>query len=497
MSTVLLNRPLAALTLAAALALPGLTAAQALEPAILNSQTRHEGEFGGETVSYQALVERTALPASDETPAVEMVSFAYLRDPAPQTGERPVIFLFNGGPGAASSWLHMGAMGPVRINAPLDPASPVPDGQAPVANPHSLIDVADLVFLDPPGTGFSRVAEGSEPGALYSFNGDAEIFVRFIETWLADHDRTDAPVFVLGESYGTMRAAAIAGLMAERSPLDGVILMGQAVNMIETSQRRGNMLSYATNLSTLAGIAAYHDQVDTEGQSIPDFIDTVQDWAMGDYLAALLRRNQLSADERTAVAVQLEAYTGLPADTYLANGLIFSKMRALGTLLADEGRVMAMYDARYTAPAPQPGGGYVDPYGAVSALVPAALATHFSDTLGLDLPFETYVAIDRNASPNWTYDRTGGMGGPFDDYYYTGMLEAAFAANPDFRLMIGTGRYDLTTTLGPARYLADQIQAGGGHVETHEYEGGHMAYTNPEALEVFSGDLRAFIAEPN
>lgn len=494
MTSAFLTRSTRLLALAALAGLAGLPTAAALEPDVLNTHTQHEGVFGGETVSYQALVERTELPASELAPAVDMISFAYLRDDAPEADSRPVIFLFNGGPGAASAWLHMGAMGPVRINAPLDPATPVPDGQGPVANLHALIDVADLVFLDPPETGFSRIAGEAEPGGLYSVNGDADVFARFIETWLADHDRTEAPVFLLGESYGTMRAAAVAGLMAERDPLDGVILMGQAINMIETSQRRGNMLSYATNLSALAAIAAYHERVDTQGQSIPDFIDTVQDWAMGEYLTALLRRNRLSEAERQAIADQLAAYTGLSAETYLANGLIFPKMRFLGALLADEGRNLAMYDARYTAPVPE-GGGYVDPYGEVSALVPAALSAHFSDTLGLDLPFDTYVRLDRNASANWDWNPTGGMGGPFDDYYYSGMLEAAFEANPDFRLMIGTGRYDLTTTIGPARYLADQIQAGGGHVETHEYEGGHMSYTNPEALEAFAGDLRAFIDE--
>ena len=286
MTSTFLTRSTRLLALAALAGLTGLPAAAALEPDVLNTHTQHEGVFGGETVSYQALVERTELPASDLAPAVEMVSFAYLRDDTPDAETRPVIFLFNGGPGAASAWLHMGAMGPVRINAPQDPATPVPAGQGPVANLHSLIDVADLVFLDPPETGFSRVAGEAEPGGLYSVNGDADVFARFIETWLADHGRTDAPVFLLGESYGTMRAAAVAGLMAESDPLDGVILMGQAINMIETSQRRGNMLSYATNLSALAAIAAYHERVDTQGQSIPEFVDTVQDWAMGEYLTA-------------------------------------------------------------------------------------------------------------------------------------------------------------------------------------------------------------------
>ncbi|WP_203290654.1 S10 family peptidase [Maricaulis parjimensis] len=473
-----------------------LSDSAALQPEILNANTRHDGVFGGEPVSFDALVERTSLPANELAPAVDMVSFAYLRVDAAEPAERPVIFLFNGGPGAASSWLHMGAMGPVRINAPQDPAAPVADGQAPLANIHSLIDIADLVFIDPPETGFSRIAGEADPGRLYTVQGDADVFVRFMQTWLADHDRTGAPVYVLGESYGTIRAAAIAGRLADSDPLDGVILMGQAVNMIETSQRQGNVLSYATNLPTLAAVAAWHGRAETQGQSIPDFVDTVYDWAMTDYLSALIRGNQLSEAERNAVAQRLEAYTGLSAETYMANGLIFPKMRFLTALLADEGQMVGLYDARYAGPAPGPGRPYQDPYGPVSALIPAALEDHLSDTLGVSLAFDDYIPLSRAVSGNWVYEPTGGMGGPFDDYDYTGMLEVAFAANPDFRLMIGTGRYDLTTTLGPARYLADQIQTGGGHVETHEYEGGHMAYTNPDALEAFSDDLRAFIAAP-
>lgn len=461
-------------------------------PEPLNSEIRHSGRFGGVELDYDARVERTHLPATENLPAVDMVSTAYLRTDTNDDAERPVLFLFNGGPGAASSWLHMGALGPVRIDAPSDPAEP-PQGLATTPNTHTLLDMADLVFIDPPETGFSRVADGSDVDPLLTVSGDAELIARFVETWLSEHGRTGAPVFLLGESYGTIRATAMAGLMAERGTLDGIVLLGQAVNMIETSQRADNIVSYATNLSALAAIAAYHGRADTGGLAIPDFIDAVHAWAMSDYLLALVQGTALADSERQAIAARLEAVTGISRDTYLETGLIFTKAAFRRALLADENRVLAVYDARYTGPAPEPGERAQDPFAPVAAMIPQALTRHFTTTLGVNLPVEDYRSYWSGAS-NWRWLPTGGMGGPFDDFDYTAHLEAALAADPGFRIMVGTGRYDTTTTIGPARYLARQIEGADGRILVREYEGGHMAYTNPEALADLTSDLRAFIA---
>ena len=458
---------------------------------VLNANTRFEGVFGGERVSYEARVERTDMMATDDLPAVSLVTTAYLAD-TNAASERPVIFLFNGGPGAPSSWLHMGGLGPVRINAPVDPAAPVPAEIELTANTDTLLDVADLVFIDPPATGFSRVTGEDEENALLTVMGDARLTVNFIMRWLDDHDRTGSPVYVLGESYGTLRASVVAGLMADTQPLSGVILLGQAVNMIETSQRADNIVSHATNLASLAAIAAYHGKADMDGRSMADFVDDVHAWAMSDYLLALSRGEALPEAERQAIADQLEAYTGVPADYFLDHRLAITTADFRGVLLADQNQRLAVYDARYVGDAPDAGERPSDPFGPVARWVPQALSAHFTETLDISLPMDSYYWRAPNAS-DWRWLPTGGMGGPFDDYNYASQLEAALAASDTFGVMIGTGRYDTTTTLGPARYLADHLEGGQGRVVIAEYEGGHMAYTNPEALEALTQDLRRFI----
>ncbi len=482
-----LRAALLATTLASTCALPALAQNERL-----NANTRFEGEFGGERVTYEASVERTHMAATGGLPAVSLVTTAYLGEAgAPE--ERPVIFLFNGGPGAPSSWLHMGGLGPVRINAPADPAAPVPADAELTANTDTLLDVADLVFIDPPATGFSRVTGEDEDNVLLTVMGDAQLTANFITRWLEDHGRNDAPVYVLGESYGTLRASVVAGLMAQTRPLEGVILLGQAVNMIETSQRSDNIVSHATNLASLAAIAAYHGKADLEGRTMAAFIDEVHAWAMSEYLLALSQGEALPPPDRQTIAAQLEAYTGVPADYFLTHRLAITKAAFRGVLLADEDQRLAVYDARYVGDAPAAGERPADPFAPVASWVPQALSAHFTETLNVSLPMEDYAWYAANAS-DWRWLPTGGMGGPFDDYDYASSLELALAASETFGVLIGTGIYDTTTTLGPARYLADHLEGGQGRVFIAEYEGGHMAYTNPEALAAMTADLRAFLS---
>lgn len=477
---------------AAGLTLAAISTAQA-EPASFPVVTHHEGVFNGEAVRYRALVEETTTPNADGDPAFSFVTTAYVREDAGESATRPVVFLFNGGPTVPASWLHMGAFGPRRILPPADPADPVTDPGAMADNPHTVLDVADLVFIDPPGTGFSRILDESSTPEIQSVMGDARAASNFVIAWLESHDRMDAPVFLIGESYGTNRAAAMTGLLHERINLEGVVLFGQALNMVETTQRARNALSYTTNLSALAAIAAYHGRADMGGLTLEAFIDEVEAFAMHDYLLALVAGNTLGDDEAHAIADRLERYTGISAAYYLANRLIISKPDFRRELLRDQGLILGMYDARYSGPAPEPGNPPSDPFGAVAAMVPIALETHQREFLGLTLPFEEY-SFRGPASANWEWGRTGGMtGGPFADYQHDIWIEQAMDANPRFRLMVGTGIYDTTTTIGPARYLAAQAGYPRERITLREYEGGHMAYTNEEALIAFTRDVRSFL----
>ncbi len=445
----------------------------------------HDGVFNGEGVRYASIVEALRVEP-DEAPGACFVTTAYVRQDVPDSGERPVVFLFNGGPSVPASWLHMGAFGPVRILPPQDPADAVPEPHESGHNPYSILDAADLVFIDPPETGFSRALDPEAREALYSVDGDAAAVSAFVKAWTAAHGREGAPVFLVGESYGTIRAAAMAGRLAGARDLRGVVLFGQAVNMVETTQRRGNVMAYATNLSALAAIAAWHGRADTGGLALDAFIDEAERFAMGEYLNALTQGAELDEAGREAVAARLEALTGIRADRYLENRLVITKPDFRRELLASEGLILGMYDARYAGPGPE------DAFAPVAAMVPPLLEAHMTGTLGVALDFSDY-RFSAPGTGGWDWGRTGGMtGGPFADYDYAEGLRAAFEADPRFRLMIGTGIYDTTTTIGPARYLHAQSEHAD-RISLHEYAGGHMAYTNEDALRAFTGDVRAFV----
>ena len=451
--------------------------------------SQHEGRFNGRRVRYTATVEETRVAAAPGRPAARFVTTAYVAEP--RDVARPVLFLFNGGPIVASTYLHMGAFGPKRYDPPRDVDADVPEPYALVDNTDSPLDVADLVFVDPPETGFSRLENEASRREAYSDQADSLMTAGFIRAWLRTAGREGSPVHLVGESYGTLRAALTAGLLAEDRPLEGLVLLGQALNMIETSQRARNIISYATNLPTLTAVAWYHGRI-AGGGGLRARIEESWAFAMSDYLDALRRGNGLSATERRAMAVRLEALTGIGADYYLANRLTITKVTFCRELLRDQGRVLAMYDARYSAPAPGPGEPSTDPYGKVNAMIPPLLARHLTRNLGVTLPMDDYRGSAPRPGP-WAYAPSSGAGGPFDDYHYDRGIEQAMAASPRFRLMIGTGVYDTTTTLGPARYLAAQAAYPRERIVLREYEGGHMAYSNPDARTAMAQDLRAFV----
>ncbi|WP_269714798.1 S10 family peptidase [Caulobacter sp. NIBR2454] len=475
---------------ASAAGLAGLGGAWAQEPAAAGPfVTRHAGVFNGRKLNYTATVGETILRDSAGVATARFVSTSYVRDKADQS--RPVIFAFNGGPSSSSQTLHMMALGPKRPPVAQDPRSPEPAPSL-IDNSFSVLDAADIVMVDPAETGFSRILPGGKREYFYSVEGDAQSVSDFVVAWCQANGRQASPKYVLGESYGTLRAAFMAGQLAKTLPLDGVFIFGQAVNMIETSQRAKNAVSYATNITALAAIAAYHGKAERSDRPMNLIIDEAYAFGMGEYLQALVRGSDLPASERQALAGKLQAMTGISADYYLANGLTITKMAFQRELLKDEGLMVGMYDARYVGPIPKPGERLPDPsFKPMQAIGPMMLE-HYAKNLGVTWPASDY----RSSAPQtsgWSWAPTLGPGGPFYDFDYQSQLSKAFAANPKFRLMVGTGIFDLTTTVGPARYLVSQSDYPRDRVIQRQYVGGHMAYTNEPTLKAFNDDVRAFV----
>lgn len=462
--------------------------AETLPTPTIHARRDQVATLHGRRIAYTAEV--GVVPVSSKAGRQDATAgyISYTAAPAP---DRPVLFVFNGGPGAASAFLQMGALGPDRARVPQDPAAPLPDAAAVAANAESPVDIADLVFLDPPGTGFSSLAPDADTAFYHSVGGDADAVAQLARAWLAAHGRTGAPIYILGESYGTIRAATMVAALHRQDPalrLQGVVLLGQALNMIETSQRPDNVVAYPVALPTLAAVACYHRR--RPEPCTPEGSAREAAAYAGLYLDALFRGRGLDEAARTAVAARLEALTGIARGYYLAHDLRISKERFRVELLRDQGKVLGRYDARYTAPRAADAGETVGPdaFSAVSDLYGKAVIAQLEHIGVADAA--RYRVIVRD-DVDWHY---GAGDSPFNDWPFMARLEAAMAQLPALRLFVGTGIYDLTTTTGAADYLFAQSSLPAARYRNVRYPAGHVAYSDDASWAMLMRDLRAFLS---
>jgi carboxypeptidase C (cathepsin A) len=473
------------------LAMPSL-AAPADEPAPRVFVTRHRGVFNGVELAYTATVGEFVQRDGEGKVVARLFATSYVREDVADRESRPVLFLWNGGPGAASLWLHVGAFGPQRAELPQDPDAEIAPPYRLVPNGYSVLDAADLVFVDPVGTGFSRLEDESKLKETYTPTGDAKSVAELIRAWVRAHGRERSPRFALGESYGTIRAVLVADELKQDLPLDGIYLFGQGINLVETTQRAGNIVGYATNLPALAAIAWYHGRAHPRYRDVSRLIEEAWAFGMKDYLLALAKGDALTARERGRVARRLEEMTGLGAQYYLDNGLVITKQRFRGEILKDRGRVVGFYDGRYTAPAAAAGEPMPDPSMKIRDPFTVLAREQFAGALAVTLGDE-YRPGDPAASQfDW-----GVPAHPFSDYDYAGSLSRLMQSQSCLRLAIGTGIYDTTTTVGPARYLVARSALPRERVALFQYEGGHMAYSNEAALAAMARDVRAWLGGPS
>lgn len=445
------------------------------------------GVFGGQTIEYDASLSPLSIQMDEEGKGAEIWSWSYVATGDDISDNRPVIFAFNGGPIAASIWLHIGALGPYRVQVPEDLSAPVSEFEL-VPNAYAPLDVADIVFFDPATTGFSTVAEEVDPQSYYTVEDDAEQLVRFIQAWLKANDRVGSPVFLLGESYGTIRAAVAAGQLAVEAPsynATGVFLMGQAVNMVEYSQRRENIISYVVSLPTLASTAWELGKIDQTDRDFESFMADVEAFGGTGYLLALYQGNRVSEDVKASVAAKLADLTGISEEYYLENNLRITKEAFRRELLKDEGKILGRSDARYVGAIGEDGRA-PDPSGILSSGYADAFGTYIENAFGLEID-ERYKQIARTGG--WYY----GPPSPFTHFAFGTELELAFDANPDFRLFIGNGYQDTMTTVGAAEYAIMQSNWPIERVRTNYYRGGHMAYSVEESAAQFGKDVRLWV----
>ena len=453
--------------------------------------TEHVGTFNGKPLRYKAVVAETRVRDETGKPSARIVSTAYIADVLRDPSRRPVIFLWNGGPIVASVYLHMGAFGPRRVAFPDDLTADI--SQLPVIdNPHTVLDVADLVFVDPAETGFSRVEPGVAPKSFHSVDADAQQIAAFVAQWLREHGRLQSPQYLFGESYGTMRAAKVAQLLLQEPyniELEGVILFGQALNIVEFSQRPGNIVSYAVSMPTLTALAWHHGRLDRSGKTLEQFLDESRRFARSEYLPALYAGDKLPLPERNRIAKRLEELTGIPAAYYLEHDLRITKEQYRRELFRDRGLILGRSDGRYVGPvAEQQGGG--DPSGAVGTALERAFVEHLRE--GLRVPWKDeyrFSSIPERGLEGWRWGATT----PFSDWPYMSLLSEVFQKVPDFRVLVGVGIYDTSTTTGASEYALAQSGWPAERASIAYYGGGHMAYSDERAFRKLMRDIRAFV----
>lgn len=469
--------------------------AQETAPSTLEPQVQSRdlvGTFGGQRIAYTATIAETILEAGDGTQEAVIVTTSYVA----QSGDvnRPVFFLFNGGPGSGSVWLQMGAFGPKRVDIPGDARD---DGAPPfpiLDNPDSLLDVADLVFIDPPGTGFSYLTEGTSPERYYGITADARAVAKVIRRWINDNGRWNSPKYLGGESYGTTRTAAVANQLEGGTyndvALNGLILISSITDFATVDTIEGNELPYIIALPSMAAAAHYHGKVDAP--SVEAIADEARQFATGRYAAALLQGQNLPDAERAYVANELARLTGL-SETFIDRAnLRVSTSRFYKELLRDRGLTIGRLDARYTGQDYDSAGEYVDNdpsfYG-IDAGYTAAINTWSRESLGFETDRE-YQSIGSEPGRNWNWDIGGGRGAYLNVTQYIGQ---AMRQNSGMRVFVAQGWYDFATPFFGAEYAMTRPGIPQDRVQFEYYDAGHMMYVREEDRRKLSADLRAFI----
>jgi carboxypeptidase C (cathepsin A) len=440
----------------------------------------------------------------DAEATARMFYVAYFKKDA-TAEQRPVTFLYNGGPGSATMWLHMGSFGPRRV---VTPDTEHQEG-APykiVDNEYSLLDVSDVVFIDAPGAGLSRIFGKDKEKAFWGVDPDAHAFDRFIRKFLSKYERWNSPKYLLGESYGTPRSAVLSALL-QNVDLNGVILLSQILsfdNGVDGPKwNPGVDQAYALGLPTYAATAFYHKKLPSQPAALEPFLKEVEQYALGDYMAALLAGSELPAERKQAVAEKLHEYTGLPVALLLKANLRLSGGMFEKDLQPDDDTTTGRLDSRYKGPDIDPLSEEAD-YDPQSNAISAAYTAAINSYLRKDLKYgdqQTYIpgAYDE---PGFTWDlRHHAPNGPPAEEQWSGtnvMPDLAYAmkSNPKMKVMLAGGYYDLATPFFEGMFemhhlqIPDRLQS---NISYHYYPSGHMVYVNEGVLKLFHADVAAFI----
>ncbi|QDT37759.1 S10 family peptidase [Stratiformator vulcanicus] len=442
--------------------------------------------IAGESIEYQAIPDTLTLKDDKGEPRAK-IFFAYYRvKQEADAPERPITFCFNGGPGSASVWLHMGMLGPKRLVIDSD-AGRLPPPHGYIDNEFSLLDVTDLVFVDPVGTGYSKATDPKKKGDFYGFRKDLKSLAEFIQLFVTKNERWGSPKFLLGESYGTLRVAGLARELQNtyRMEINGLVLVSSVLDFRTIRASGSNDLPYILFLPTLTATAWYHEQLDDGLQKdLAKTVEQARKFAFGEYATALLKGADLPKKKRRRVAERFAKLTGLDAEYILDANLRVDMSRFAKELLEEQQVSVGRFDSRYTGPVADLIDDRYDTDASSSALFGAFTSVvnqYFREDLGVkrDEPYEILARLD------WDWDSENGYVTSAD------MLSAAMRQNPALKVFVANGYYDLATPFAATEYTFNHLTPRSlrEHVTMEYYEAGHMMYVHEPSLEKLRTDL--------
>lgn len=456
------------------------------------SVTHHKATIGGKEIHYTATAGKLPMKTDEGNLKAEIFSIAYTLDDA-NPKERPITFCFNGGPGSSSVWLHMGMLGPQRVNIPDDATTPAPPYHI-EPNPFSLLDVTDLVFIDPVSTGYSRPAEGEDLKQFHGYQEDLTSVGQFIHDYTSKHSRWPSPKFVLGESYGGVRSAGLSGTLQDRYGmyLNGIVMISPVVDFGTLRFADNNDLPYILFLPSYAATAWHHGQLkgDLQKLSLPQLVKQAEQFAYGDYAKTLLLGTSAAEGRVKKVAKRYAELTGLSPKFVRQANLRVNMPRFAKELLRDDGKTVGRFDSRFTG-IDRDDAGERYGYDPSSSAITGVFAAGMNDYLRRVLKYEDERVYELSgAVRSWSYR-------PFENRYVDASetLRDAMSKNPHLRVFVACGYYDLATPQFAMRYTVDHLMLDPAYrdrIATEYYKAGHMMYILDAASEKLRGDLLEF-----
>jgi len=455
------------------------------------SQTSHTVRLDGREIKYTATAGTLPIRLDNGQVSARMFFVAYTRD-GDDVKTRPVSFLYNGGPGAATIWLHMGSFAPKHVEMAAEGFQPAPPYRL-VDNENSLLDVTDMVFVDAVDTGYSRVVAGVNNQQFHGQSGDLRAFGEFTNAYLTAYSRWPSPKYLIGESYGTIRSAGLSQEIQERHgiELNGIVLVSSLLTYQTLSPAPDNDVAYAANIETFTADAWYHKKLPSDLQSltVKQVVDQSRTFAWGDYMLALTKGNTLTDAERTGMAQKLARFTGLSPQFILNANLRVSAERFRKELLRDRRLAIGRLDGRFTS-IDVDAAGEREEFDISNSALQGPYTAMFQDYVRNELKWESdlHYPSSGNVRP-WTYDQNRYMD-------MTEALRSAMTHNPFLKVFVAIGFFDMATIMGGAEFnfthLAYEKQVTD-RVSYGYYEAGHMIYIRPSAHKALKNDIAKFI----